>query len=65
MERRQDGLVVGQKVRLDGGDMEFEIAQIDDAAQTVDLTPAEQGFSVARNVPFDHIQRIAKNRRLR
>src|SRR3954462_11326723 len=52
-----DRPVVGKKIKLKGGEMEFVVFRVDYAAQIVDLTPAEQGFSVARNVPFDHIQR--------
>jgi hypothetical protein len=51
-----DRPVVGKKIKLKGGEMEFLVSRVDYAAQIVDLTPAERGFSVARNVPFDQIQ---------
>jgi len=60
MEEHPDRPVVGQKIRIKGGEMEFLVSRVDHTAQTVDLTPAQKGFSVARNVPFDHIERNPK-----
>jgi hypothetical protein len=58
MEQHRDRPIVGQRATLKGGDMEFVVSRIDDVAQTVDLTPPEQGFSVAKNVPFGHLELI-------
>jgi hypothetical protein len=58
MEMNPDRPVVGQKIRLKGGHMDFVVSRIDDAAQTVDLEPTERGFSVARNVRFNHIEKL-------
>lgn len=46
---------LAQRVKLKGGEMEFLVSRLDANTETVDLTPLESGFGVARNIHLTDI----------